>query len=151
MCAISMLYRLTTPLALRARALQNTFLNLCYSITVTHTARARQRASALPRAKIESVLFLMQIALQVLLLPSHWFIEAGTHPRAISSLVIPTWMNERRTRSVAVMHLIYESCQSQYKVKRRISLEGREMTRNDSVDCFMCGLIAGVEDLVHFR
>ena len=49
------------------------------------------------------------------------------------------------------MHLIYESCQSQYKVKRRKSLEEGEMTRNDSVDHFMCGLIVGVEDLVHFR
>lgn len=25
-----------------------------------------------------------------------------------------------------------------------------EMTRNDSVERFMCGLIGGVEDLVHF-
>ena len=25
------------------------------------------------------------------------------------------------------------------------------MPRNDLVDCFMCGLIGGVEDLVHFR
>ena len=49
------------------------------------------------------------------------------------------------------MHLIYESFQSHYKVKRRKSLEGGEMTRNDSVDRFMCGLIIGVEDLVHFR
>uniref|UniRef100_A0AAZ3P9R7 Tc1-like transposase DDE domain-containing protein n=1 Tax=Oncorhynchus tshawytscha TaxID=74940 RepID=A0AAZ3P9R7_ONCTS len=48
------------------------------------------------------------------------------------------------------MHLIYESCQSQYKVKRRKGLEGGEMTRNDSVDRFMCELIGGVEDLVHF-
>ena len=30
------------------------------------------------------------------------------YPRAISSLVVPTWVTERRTRSVAVMHLIYE-------------------------------------------
>jgi hypothetical protein len=51
---------------------------------------------------------------------------------------------------VAGTHLIYESCQSQYRIKRRISLEGGEMTRNDSVDSFMCGLIGGVEDLVHF-
>jgi hypothetical protein len=43
------------------------------------------------------------------------------------------------------------SYQSQYKVKRRKGLEGGEMTRNDSVDRFMCGLIVGVEDLVHFR
>jgi hypothetical protein len=35
-------------------------------------------------------------------------------------------------------------------VKRRKSLGG-EMTRNNSVDRFMCGLIVGVEDLVHFR
>ena len=34
---------------------------------------------------------------------------------------------------------------------RRKGLEGGEMTRNDSVDCFMCELIGGVEDLVHFR
>ena len=52
---------------------------------------------------------------------------------------------------MAVMHVIYESCQSQHKVKRRKSLEEREMTRKDSVDRFMCGLIAGVEELVHFR
>jgi hypothetical protein len=37
------------------------------------------------------------------------------------------------------------------KVKRRKSLEGREMTRDDSVDRFVCGLIGGVEDLVLFR
>ena len=49
------------------------------------------------------------------------------------------------------MHIIYESCISQYKVKRRKILEGGEMTRNDSVDRFMCGLIGGVEDLVHFK
>uniref|UniRef100_A0AAZ3RVB3 Phosphofurin acidic cluster sorting protein 2 n=1 Tax=Oncorhynchus tshawytscha TaxID=74940 RepID=A0AAZ3RVB3_ONCTS len=49
------------------------------------------------------------------------------------------------------MHLSYESCQLQYKVQRRKSLEGGEMTRNNSVDRLMCGLIVGVEDLVHFR
>jgi hypothetical protein len=54
-------------------------------------------------------------------------------------------------RLVAVMHLSYESCQSQNKVKRRKSLEEGEMTINDSVDPFMCGLIVRVEDLVHFR
>jgi hypothetical protein len=42
-------------------------------------------------------------------------------------------------------------CQLQNKVKRRKCLKGGEMTRNYSVDCFMCGLIVGVEDLVHFR
>ena len=30
-------------------------------------------------------------------------------------------------------------------------LEGGEMTRNDSVDHFVCGLIDGVEDLLQFR
>jgi hypothetical protein len=30
-------------------------------------------------------------------------------------------------------------------------MEGGEMTRNDSVDRFMCRLIVGVEDLVHVR
>jgi hypothetical protein len=49
------------------------------------------------------------------------------------------------------MHVIYESCQLQYKVKRRKGLEGGEITRNYLVDCFMCGLIGGVEDLVPFR
>jgi hypothetical protein len=31
------------------------------------------------------------------------------------------------------------------------SLEGGEITRNNLVDRFMCELIVGVEDLVHFR
>jgi hypothetical protein len=35
--------------------------------------------------------------------------------------------------------------------KRKKSLEGGDMTRKDSVYRFMCGLIVGVEDLVHFR
>uniref|UniRef100_A0A8C7VB44 [histone H3]-trimethyl-L-lysine(4) demethylase n=1 Tax=Oncorhynchus mykiss TaxID=8022 RepID=A0A8C7VB44_ONCMY len=54
---------------------------------------------------------------------------------------------------IVVMHLIMKvSCQSPYKVQRKIrSLEGGEMSRNDAVDCFMCGLIVRVEDLVHFR
>uniref|UniRef100_A0A4W5KUW6 Tc1-like transposase DDE domain-containing protein n=1 Tax=Hucho hucho TaxID=62062 RepID=A0A4W5KUW6_9TELE len=42
-------------------------------------------------------------------------------------------------------------CQSPYTVQRRKIVEGREMTRNDSVDHFMCELIVVVEDLVHFR
>uniref|UniRef100_A0A673YKW1 [histone H3]-trimethyl-L-lysine(4) demethylase n=1 Tax=Salmo trutta TaxID=8032 RepID=A0A673YKW1_SALTR len=43
-------------------------------------------------------------------------------------------------RSVVVMHLIMKvSCQSPYKVQRRKrSLEGGEMSRNDSADRFMC-------------
>ena len=49
------------------------------------------------------------------------------------------------------MHQIYEIFQLQYKVKRIKCLEGREMTRNDSVDRFMCGLIGGVENIVPFR
>ena len=61
------------------------------------------------------------------------------------------WVTEIRTRLVEVMHLIYECCQTQYKVQKKKSLEGGEMTRNVSVDRFMCGLIVGVEDLVHFR
>jgi hypothetical protein len=36
-------------------------------------------------------------------------------------------------------------CPSPNKVQRRKSLEGGEMTRNDSVDRFMCELIVGVK------
>ena len=83
--------------------------------------------------------------------PISSLVYRSRYPLAISSVVIPTWVTERQNRLVAVMHIIYESCQSQYKVKRRKSLEGGEMTRNDSVDHFMYGFIGGVEDLVHFR
>jgi hypothetical protein len=34
---------------------------------------------------------------------------------------------------------------------KKKSLERGEMTRNNSVDIFMCGLDVGVEDLVHLR
>ena len=37
------------------------------------------------------------------------------------------------------------------KSREEKPLEGGEMTRNNPVDRFMCGLIVGVEDLVHFR
>ena len=94
--------------------LKSILFNYC-----THTARAGQWASAWPRAKIE--------------VSSMCDTDHAASPASlISSLVIPTWVTERRTRSVVVMHLIYESCQSQNKVKRRKSLG--EMTRKDSVD-----------------
>ena len=88
--------------------------------------------------------------------PMSSLVYKSRYPRAISSLVIPTLVTERRMRSVAVMHLIHESCQSQYKVKRRKGLEGRcletrEMSTNESVDRSVCVLIGEVEDLVHFR
>ena len=117
----------------------------------THTARLRQRASALPRAEIEVSSISDTDRAASPASPISSLVYRSRYPRAISSLVIPTWVTERRTRSVAVMHLIYESCQSHYKVKRRKSLEGGEVIRNDLVDRFMCGLIVGVEELVHFR
>jgi hypothetical protein len=55
--------------------------------------------------------------------------------------------HRRKAYGLTSSYCLY--CQSQYKVKRRTGLEGREMTRNDSVDHFMCGLIGRVEDLVH--
>ena len=116
-----------------------------YSIIV------RPRASALPRAKIEVSSICLAFRAASPASPISSLDYRSRYPRAITSLVIPTWVTERRTRSVAVMNLIYESCQSQYKVQRRKGLEGGEMTRSDSVDRFMCGLIVGVEDLVHFR
>jgi hypothetical protein len=73
------------------------------------------------------------------------------YPRAISSLVIPTWLIERQIKVGRRRgNTMKVRCQSPYKVQRRKGLEGGAMTRNDLVDCFMCGLIVGVEDLVHF-
>uniref|UniRef100_A0A8C7UHR5 Receptor-type tyrosine-protein phosphatase epsilon n=1 Tax=Oncorhynchus mykiss TaxID=8022 RepID=A0A8C7UHR5_ONCMY len=57
-------------------------------------------ASALPRAKIDCA------ASPVFPLSS--LVYRSRYPRAISSLVIPTWGIERQNRSVAVMHVIYE-------------------------------------------
>ena len=107
--------------------------------------------SALPRAKIEMRSISDADRTASPASPISSLVYRSRYPRAIFSLVILTWVTERRTRSVVVMHLIYEGCQLQYKVKRRKSLEGRELTRNDSVDRFVGGLIGGVEDLVHFR
>ena len=130
--------------------LQNTFWNVCYFNYCTHIACARQRASTLARAKIEISSISDADCAASPASPISTLVYRSRCPCAISSLVIHTWVTERRTRSVEVMHLIYGSCQSQYKVKRRKSLEG-EMTRNNLVDRFMCRLIVGVEDLVHFK
>jgi hypothetical protein len=131
--------------------MQNKCRNLCYSIIAPTLLTRRQQASAMSRDKIEVSSICDADCAATPASPISSLVYRSRYPRAISSLVIPTWVTERRTRSVAVMHLIYESCQSQYKVKRRKGLEGGKMTRNDSVDRFMCGLIGGVENLVHFR
>jgi hypothetical protein len=119
------------------------------SILFNYCAHANERRG--PRAKIEVSSTSDANRAASPASPISSLVYRSRYPRAISSLVIPTWVTERQTRSVAVMHLIYESCQLQYKVKRRKGLEGGEMTRNDLVNRFMCGWIGGVEDLVHFR
>jgi hypothetical protein len=62
-------------------ALQNKCRNTCYSIIAPTTTRMRQRASALPRAKIEvlSISDADHAAIATPLASPHWFIEAGTH------------------------------------------------------------------------
>ena len=68
---------LTTPLISRAGALQNKFRHAIIAPTLLAGANERLRCQGL---KQKSVLFLTQIALQVLPLPSpHWFIEPDTH------------------------------------------------------------------------
>ena len=52
--------------------------------------------------------------------------------------------------SVVVTHLKV-GCQPSYKVQRRRSLKEGRLLETNSVYPFMCGLIVGLEDLVHFR
>ena len=88
----------------------------------------------LPRAKIDAEIFRSNSDADRTASPASpisSLVYRSRYPHAISSLVVPTWVTDRQTSSVAVMHVTYEFCQSQYKVKRRKSLERGEMTRND--------------------
>ena len=58
-------------------------------------ARAYQRASVMPRAKIE--LIPISDADCAAASPISSLVYRSRYPRAISSLVIPTWVIERRT------------------------------------------------------
>jgi hypothetical protein len=63
----------------------------------THTAPARQRAPALPRAKIELVSISDADHAASPASPISSLVYRSRYPRAISSLVIPTWVIERQT------------------------------------------------------
>jgi hypothetical protein len=49
-----------------------------------------------------------------------------------------------------VMHLKV-GCQPQYKVQRRRSLTKERLLETNPVNHFICGLIVGLEEFVHFR
>ena len=62
----------------------------------THTAHACQRAPALPRAKIE-VIPISDADRAASPASPISLVYRSRYPRAISALVIPTWVIERRT------------------------------------------------------
>ena len=71
----------------------------------------RQQASASPTAKLEVSSICNADRAASPASPISSLVYWSRYPRAFSSLVISTWVTERWTRSVEVMHLIYESCQ----------------------------------------
>jgi hypothetical protein len=66
---------------------------MLFNYCCVYTARARQRVSATPRAKIELIPISDADHAEILPLPSpHWFIDAGTHVPS------PHWLYPRGER-----------------------------------------------------
>ena len=126
-----------------------------YVIQLLHpNTRTRQRASALPWAKIEVIPISAADHTASPASPISSLVYRSRYPRAISSLVIPTWVIERRNVLPVVVVILWKCrchIRSPYKFKDEKAWKEKSWLETIRLTVFMYGLIVGVEDLVHFR